>query len=208
MWHYALAALYDAKDQPEKAKKYLMAGMHYPKDAYLRDTYHFLRIYLDARTATYNDEYEQQLFKDLKWIAQKIKSKVTPEIYDKLREAMNNAYRNHELEIITFYNDVMTKYGQDFVPQELYADNNIVRSLERDVLLRVVDNKWIDHLHNIDMLREGIGLRAYGQKDPLIEYKKEAYDLYNNMMHEVQGETVKYLFRTKFGIQFVGDQNV
>ena len=77
-------------------------------------------------------------------------------------------------------------------------------SLERDILLRVVDNKWIDHLHNIDMLKEGIGLRAYGQKDPLIEYKKEAYDLYNTMMHEVQGETVKYLFRTKFGVQFVG----
>ena len=53
------------------------------------------------------------------------------------------------------------------------------------------------------MLRDGIGLRAYGQKDPLIEYKREAYDLYNTMMHEVQGETVRYLFRTKFGVQFV-----
>ena len=56
------------------------------------------------------------------------------------------------------------------------------------------------------MLKEGIGLRAYGQKDPLIEYKKEAYDLYNTMMHEVQGETVKYLFRTKFGVQFVNEE--
>ncbi len=130
------------------------------------------------------------------------------EMYDKLREAMYNAYRDHEREIITFYNDVMKQYGQDYTPQELYADNNIMRSLERDVLLRVVDNKWIDHLHNIDMLKDGIGLRAYGQKDPLIEYKREAYDLYNNMMHEVQGDTVKYLFRTKFGIQFVGEETV
>ncbi|MBO6273793.1 preprotein translocase subunit SecA [bacterium] len=130
------------------------------------------------------------------------------EMYDKLREAMNNAYRDHETEIITFYNDVMSQYEQDFVPQELYSENNIMRSLERDVLLRVVDNKWIDHLHNIDMLKDGIGLRAYGQKDPLIEYKKEAYDLYNNMMHEVQGDTVRYLFRTKFGVQFVGGEAV
>ena len=132
-----------------------------------------------------------------------IKDKRFSEMYDSLREAMVNAYHNHEAEIITFYNDIMAQYDQDFEAQVLYADNNVMRGLERDVLLRVVDNKWIDHLHNIDMLRDGIGLRAYGQKDPLIEYKREAYDLYNTMMHEVQGETVKYLFRTKFGVQFV-----
>lgn len=137
-----------------------------------------------------------------------IKDKRFNEIYDSLREAMNNAYRDHEAEIVNFYNDVMSQYDKDFKPQELYADDNVMRSLERDILLRVVDNKWIDHLHNIDMLKDGIGLRAYGQKDPLIEYKKEAYDLYNTMMHEVQGETVKYLFRTKFGVQFVGENEV
>ena len=83
-----------------------------------------------------------------------------------------------------------------------------MRSLERDILLRVVDNQWIDHLHNIDMLKDGIGLRAYGQKDPLIEYKKEAYDLFNKMMFEIQSNTVKYLFRAKFGIQFVSDEGL
>ena len=85
--------------------------------------------------------------------------------------------------------------------QEPFNSQNIVRQLEKDVLLKVVDNKWIDHLHNIDMLRDGIGLRAYGQKDPLIEYKREAYDLFNRMMSEIQGDTVKHLFRTRFGIQ-------
>ena len=137
-----------------------------------------------------------------------IKDKRFSEIYDSLREAMNNAYRDHEAEIVNFYNDVMSQYDKDFKPQELYADDNVMRSLERDILLRVVDNKWIDHLHNINMLKDGIRLRAYGQKYPLIEYKKEAYDLYNTMMHEVQGETVKYLFRTKFGVQFVGENEV
>ena len=78
-----------------------------------------------------------------------------------------------------------------------------MRQLEKDLLLRVVDNKWIDHLHNIDMLRDGIGLRAYGQKNPLLEYKKEAYDMFNNMMYEIQSDTVKHLFRTKFGVQIV-----
>lgn len=126
-------------------------------------------------------------------------------IYDSLRDAAQKAYKEHEEEIIGFYNSIMSQYDPDAEQQKLYADDNIMRSLERDVLLRVVDNQWIDHLHNIDMLREGIGLRAYGQKDPLIEYKKEAYDLYNKMMYEVQSNTVKYIFRAKFGIQFVSE---
>ena len=134
-----------------------------------------------------------------------IKSMRYEEMYDKLKEAMLNAYRDHEKEVITFYNDVMREYNQDREPEELYADDNVMRHIEKDILLRVVDNKWIDHLHNIDMLQDGIGLRAYGQKDPLIEYKREAYDLFNTMMHEIQGDTVKYLFRTKFGVQFVSE---
>ena len=125
-------------------------------------------------------------------------------IYDKLKSLAIEAYRNHEEEGINFYNEVVEKYDSNFVPQEPFSDDNVIRNLEKDILLRVVDNKWIDHLHNIDMLREGIGLRAYGQKDPLIEYKREAYDLFNKMMFEIQGDTVKHLFRTKFGIQVVG----
>ena len=94
-------------------------------------------------------------------------------------------------------------YSSNPEEQKPFASDNIVRQLEKDILLKVIDSKWIDHLHNIDMLREGIGLRAYGQKDPLIEYKKEAYDLFNNMMYEIQSDTVKHLFRTRFGVQVV-----
>ncbi|MCQ2754911.1 MAG: preprotein translocase subunit SecA [bacterium] len=126
-------------------------------------------------------------------------------IYESLKDAAQKAYRDHEEEIIDFYNSVMTQYDPNANLQEKFADENIMRGLERDILLRVVDNQWIDHLHNIDMLKDGIGLRAYGQKDPLIEYKKEAYDLFNKMMYEIQSNTVKYIFRAKFGIQFVSD---
>ena len=129
-------------------------------------------------------------------------------IYDSIKEAARKAYKEHEQEIIGFYNSIMEQYDPDAVMQVEFADDNIMRSLERDVLLRVVDNQWIDHLHNIDMLKEGIGLRAYGQKDPLIEYKKEAYDLFNKMMAEIQSNTVRYIFRAKFGIQFVSDDGV
>ena len=124
-------------------------------------------------------------------------------IYETLKDAAQKAYKEHEEQIIGFYNTVIAQYNPDEPQQVLFSDNNIMRSLERDILLRVVDNRWIDHLHNIDMLKEGIGLRAYGQKDPLIEYKKEAYDLFNKMMYDIQSETVKYIFRAKFGIQFV-----
>lgn len=127
-------------------------------------------------------------------------------IFDKLKTLAIGAYRQHEEEVINFYNQVVTQYDPEAPLQEAFSDNNVIRNLEKDILLRVVDNKWIDHLHNIDMLREGIGLRAYGQKDPLIEYKREAYDLFNKMMYEIQGDTVKHLFRTKFGIQVIGPE--
>ncbi|MBQ4113792.1 preprotein translocase subunit SecA, partial [bacterium] len=84
-------------------------------------------------------------------------------IYDSVKEAAQKAYKDHEEEIISFYNSIMEQYDPDAKKQELFGDDNIMRSLERDILLRVVDNQWIDHLHNIDMLKEGIGLRAYGQ---------------------------------------------
>ena len=129
-------------------------------------------------------------------------------IYDSIKEAAQKAYKEHETEIIGFYNSISEQYDPSFEKQEVFAAENIMRSLERDILLRVVDNQWIDHLHNIDMLKEGIGLRAYGQKDPLIEYKKEAYDLFNKMMFEIQSNTVKYIFRAKFGIQFVSEDDV
>ena len=124
-------------------------------------------------------------------------------VYDKFIDKLVDAYKKHELQIITFYNDIISKYESDFVPQVPFEGDNVMRSMERDILLRVIDAKWIDHLHNIDMLRDGIGLRAYGQKDPLIEYKKEAYDLFNKMMYEIQSDTVRHIFRSKFGIQIV-----
>lgn len=127
-------------------------------------------------------------------------------IFEKFKEKAIQAYQEHEREIVKFYNEIIAKYEDNPVHQEPFTSNNVMRNIEKDVLLRVVDNKWIDHLHNIDMLRDGIGLRAYGQKDPLIEYKREAYDLFNKMMYEIQGDTVKHIFRTKFGVQIVNMQ--
>jgi preprotein translocase subunit SecA len=71
--------------------------------------------------------------------------------------------------------------------------------IERVVLLQMIDRKWIDHLYNMDSLREGIGLRAYAQVSPLIEYQREGYDLFQQMLADIQEETVKVLLRVELG---------
>ncbi|MDQ7840718.1 MAG: preprotein translocase subunit SecA [bacterium] len=70
-----------------------------------------------------------------------------------------------------------------------------LREIERLVLLQTLDRKWIDHLHNMDALREGIGLRAYAQASPLIEYQREGYDLFQSTLQAIQEEAVRMLFR-------------
>ena len=69
--------------------------------------------------------------------------------------------------------------------------------LEKAIMLRVVDSKWMEHLDNMDMLREGIGLRAYGQKNPLVEYKFEAYDMFQHMIEAIQDETIMALYKIR-----------
>ena len=198
-------------------RRKVLSGKNLSEDIYFmieREIDRLLRSYIAPEQAP-----EEYVYEDLETMIKELHS-IIPQlsffevkdvqnmrfeaVYNKLKEFAINAYRTHEQEVIDFYNDVVSKYDPNFEPQVAYSDNNVIRNLEKDILLRVVDNKWIDHLHNIDMLREGIGLRAYGQKDPLIEYKREAYDLFNKMMYEIQGDTVKHLFRTKFGIQVMG----
>ncbi|MDR7400948.1 MAG: preprotein translocase subunit SecA [Armatimonadota bacterium] len=72
-----------------------------------------------------------------------------------------------------------------------------LREIERLVLLQTIDRKWIDHLYAMDSLREGIGLRAYAQVSPLIEYQREGYDLFQRMLTEIQEEAVQVLFRVQ-----------
>ena len=71
----------------------------------------------------------------------------------------------------------------------------LMRELENPVMLKVVDNHWMEHLDAMDMLREGVGLRAYGQKDPLVEYKFEAYDMFEAMIDAIQDDVVRYIYR-------------
>lgn len=79
--------------------------------------------------------------------------------------------------------------------KEKMLGNDTMRELERVIMLRVVDEKWMDHLDAMDQLRQGIGLRAYGQKDPLVEYKFEGYEMFQNMIESIKEDVVRYVYR-------------
>jgi len=77
----------------------------------------------------------------------------------------------------------------------------LMRAVERFVILQVVDNAWKEHLHNLDVLRQGIGLRGYGQRDPFQEYKIEATRLFDDMVASIKAEATKFLFRLKVEVE-------
>ncbi|EHQ92236.1 preprotein translocase subunit SecA [Desulfosporosinus youngiae] len=72
---------------------------------------------------------------------------------------------------------------------------DLMREVERAVMLQVVDSKWMDHLDAMDMLRDGIGLRAYGQKNPLVEYRREGFEMFQGMIESIQDDIIRYVMR-------------
>ena len=110
--------------------------------------------------------------------------------------------------------DDVTVLSADFLSEELLVDAReayeqreeelgaeAMREFERKVVLSVLDRKWREHLHEMDHLRHGIGLRAMAQRDPLVEYQREGFDLFNGMMDAIREETVGYLFNAQVEVE-------
>ena len=76
-----------------------------------------------------------------------------------------------------------------------YPEKLFEEAVTRRILLSTLDRHWMEHLHEMDLLRDGIGLRAWGQKDPLLEYKKEAFHMFSNLLFLISEESFKYIFR-------------
>jgi preprotein translocase subunit SecA len=89
---------------------------------------------------------------------------------------------------------LVTRVKERYAEKEKMFGETMMRWLERRIILDIVDTQWKDHLLTLDHLKEGIGLRGYGQKDPLVEFKKEAFTLFEDMMGRIDTETVRYLF--------------
>ncbi len=113
------------------------------------------------------------------WDAEDLKLMTREELEDMVIEAADRAYEAKE--------------------QQLGAP--LMRHIERLVLLRVIDTLWVEHLTTIEDLREGIGLRAYGQQDPLVAYKQEAYDLFQSLMATIQHDVVHTIYHVNLVVQ-------
>jgi preprotein translocase subunit SecA len=99
------------------------------------------------------------------------------------------------------YHDLRLKLLDSIKLAYEVRENNLgvelMRDMERQILLNTIDSKWVDYLHNIDLLREGIHLRGYGQRDPLQEYKREAFDMFNLLLRSIQEESIQLVFRAQ-----------
>jgi preprotein translocase subunit SecA len=107
-------------------------------------------------------------------------------------------------EIEDHINDLLDRRFKE--KEELIGPENM-REAERIIMLNVIDGQWKDHLLSMDHLKEGIGLRGYGQKDPLIEYKKESFDLFQDMMDRIEDESIRHLFFLQVTTGLTGDGN-
>ena len=107
-------------------------------------------------------------------------------------------------ELTAFLTDLIERAYEDKEREigETLGDPNAMRELERRVALQAINNKWMEHLANMDYLREGIGLRGYAQQDPLVVYQKEAFEMFENMQHAIQDEIARFMFH----VQIVQEQ--
>ncbi|MBU5310803.1 preprotein translocase subunit SecA [Tissierella carlieri] len=92
---------------------------------------------------------------------------------------------------------IMEKAEEKYKAKELDFGEERFREVERVVLLQVVDSKWMDHIDAMDQLRQGIGLRAYGQEDPVRAYQNEGFDMFNEMTHSIWEDTVRFLYQVE-----------
>lgn len=99
----------------------------------------------------------------------------------------------------------LKEYVRELAVQEYAAREQqlgaFMREFEKIVLLRTVDSKWMDHIDAMDQLRQGIHLRAYGQRDPLVEYKFEGYEMFEEMIHSIREEVVLYIFKANIAVE-------
>jgi preprotein translocase subunit SecA len=102
-----------------------------------------------------------------------------------------------EMRIAEVKDTVLEMMRKMYEEKETSLGDQLARHLEQMILLQVIDTRWKDHLYAMDSLREGIGLRAYGQRDPLIEYQHEGYAMFMDMIDRIKEETIEYLYKVK-----------
>ena len=135
-------------------------------------------------------------------IGDKITFSKLPGLCEKLTVEVLELYNADTFEnlFLKLYNDSKIAKEKAKVMHEIYSEakekefgDEDSRELERVVMLKVVDQKWMDHIDNMDELKNGIGLRAYGQKDPVVQYRIEGFDMFDEMINDIKDEVTKIL---------------
>ena len=156
-----------------------------------------LTAYVDAATAT---GVAEDWDLDTLWNALKALFPISFSADDLLKEIGGASALDRDLLLDRVLSDSEAAYEK----RESDLTPTVMRELERKILLSVLDRKWREHLYEMDYLQEGIGLRAMAQRDPLVEYQREGYDLFTAMMDAIKEELVGYLFNVE--VQVEGDQ--
>jgi len=113
----------------------------------------------------------------------------------KLEQIRNDKSKNSAEKISMMADFAMGKAKEAYIQKENEIGPDIFRQIEKAVMLQTIDTLWMNHLDEIDYLRQGIGLRGYGQQDPLVEYKREAFNLFSHLMENVRTTTVNTIFK-------------
>ena len=153
--------------------------------------------YVDAATAT---GVAEQWDLETLWVALKGLYPISFTVEELLKEIGGASALDSEF----LLDRVLTDANLAYEKRESDLSSTVMRELERKILLSVLDRKWREHLYEMDYLQEGIGLRAMAQRDPLVEYQREGFDLFTAMMDAIKEELVSYLFHAE--VQVEGDQ--
>lgn len=113
----------------------------------------------------------------------------------KLESVRGDKTKNVAEKISSMTEYAIGKVKEAYIQKEKEIGSDVMRQVEKAVILQTIDTLWMNHLDEIDYLRQGIGLRGYGQRDPLVEYKKEAYNLFSHLVENMRSTTVKTIFR-------------
>jgi preprotein translocase subunit SecA len=153
----------------------------------------FVTTYVTAATEGFPEEWDLEAL----WTALKTVYPIGLRYQDLEREAGGRDGLDRDTLIDDLKADAHKAYDQ----REAEVGVEVMRELERQVLLSVLDRKWREHLYEMDYLREGIGLRAYSQRDPLVEYQREGFDMFNAMKEGIREETVGFLFNLEVEVE-------
>jgi preprotein translocase subunit SecA len=153
-----------------------------------------LGAYVDAATA---EGFAEDWDLEKLWTALKVIYPVTFSIQDLEQEVGSRAGLDSDYLRTRILSDVAAAYQK----REESLGGEVMRELERKVLLSVLDRKWREHLYEMDYLQEGIGLRAMAQRDPLVEYQREGFDLFSAMMEAIKEEIASYLFNVEVQVE-------